>query len=72
MIVDALIVNVTPGQTPGVARIYIYTYILPLHELWRFRNLKGRSSELWNQVCIATRFQADELNLKPHMISIQD
>ena len=43
MIVDALIVNVTPGQTPGVARnftnvffcIYIYNiyvYILYLHE----------------------------------------
>ncbi len=33
-LVDALIVNVTPGQTPGVARIYIYIYVyihLPTH-----------------------------------------
>ena len=27
MIVDALIVNVTPGQTPGVARKYMYIYM---------------------------------------------
>ena len=57
MIVDALIVNVTPGQTPGVARIYIYFVHTQVYLQYRKPDFVCAKSDFSNCQDMATRCQ---------------